>query len=218
LFRIFSRYKRLSSALSLFGDTADFAVWIKSTFGRVEFFANREDLWEEMARRLDLHPVRGIELGVAFGYSTAWWLARLPQTILLSWDGFDRFTGLPRSWRGYPEGAFAASGNPPELNDERITWHIGDVQSTIAHLDFESLRRPECTWAILFDFDLFEPSLVAWESLRWHLRPGDLLYFDEAFDRDERHLIVHSILTSGDFAALGVTLTGLCLEVIEAPS
>jgi hypothetical protein len=215
LFRVLSRTKRVSSALSLLGDVADYAVWVKATFGQVEVFSKREDLWEFMARRVHGRLAIGIEFGVAFGYAAWWWLTRVSRTTLLSWDGFDRFTGLPRSWRAYPHGAFDAQGVPPELGDERARWHVGDIESTIEGADLPSLRSSVGVWIVIFDFDLYEPSLVAWESIRHHLQPGDLLYFDEAFDRDERHLVVHHVLPSARFLPIGVTPTGLCLEVVE---
>ena len=68
---------------------------------------------------------------------------------------------------------------------------------------------------VLFDLDIYEPSKVVWEHFRMFLRPGDLLYFDEAFDRDERHLLDHLVLPSGRFQLIGSTPMALAIEVQE---
>jgi hypothetical protein len=73
------------------------------------------------------------EFGVAWGYLTLWWTKRL-KTSGSKWHGFDRFTGLPRKWEALPEGAFSANGITPEISDERIMWHVGDVEKTIHEL------------------------------------------------------------------------------------
>ncbi len=143
LFRVFSRAKRVSSALSLLGDVADYAVWVTATFGQVEVFSKREDPWEFMARRVHGRLAIGIEFGVAFGYAAWWWLTRVSRTTILSWDGFNRFTDLPRSWRGYPHGAFDTQGVPPELGDDRARWHVGDIESTIESANSPSLRSSD---------------------------------------------------------------------------
>jgi hypothetical protein len=50
---------------------------------------------------------------------------------------------------------------------------------------------------ILFDLDICEPTAIAWNALSSALRPGDLLYFDGAFDRDERRVLGEMVLPSG---------------------
>ena len=63
--------------------------------------------------------------------------------------------------------------------------------------------------------DIYEPSLVAWNYLRVHLRVGDLLYFDEAFDQDERRMLTEVILPSGKFKFIGASHLSLALKVLE---
>jgi hypothetical protein len=67
---------------------------------------------------------------------------------------------------------------------------------------------------VLFDLDIFEPSLVAWQHLRGSLRAGDLLYFDEAFDADERRLLNEYVIPSGEYECVGATPTALGLQVL----
>jgi hypothetical protein len=192
------------------GEIADFTSWISDTFGHARLLSTREQLWQLLAQRVGNRPVHGIEFGVAHGYSTYWWLRRLPGGTV-SWDGFDRFTGLPRAWRGLDEGAFDAGGQPPAIEDHRVTWHVGNVEDTLAELVLDRSDPPQLI--ILFDLDIFEPSLAAWEHVRHALRPGDLLYFDEAFDQDERRLLTEYVLHSGSFTCVGWTPTALALEV-----
>lgn len=153
-----------------------------------------------------------LEFGVAHGYATEQWLSLLPADADVTWHGFDRFTGLPRAWRGLPAGAFDAGGQPPSLNDPRLTWHIGDIEDRVADLDVA--HHSDRQWLVLFDLDILEPSQVAWNAICDGLKPGDLLYFDEAFDTDERTLLDESVLTSGHrFEALGATAEALALRV-----
>jgi len=59
----------------------------------------------------------------------------------------------------------------------------------------------------------YEPSKVAWDWLSPHLSPGDILYFDEAIDDDERRLLNESIVPSGIFDCIGTTSLQLAIEV-----
>lgn len=150
------------------------------------------------------------EFGVAWGYSTAWWINHVRHPLFLV-DAFDLFTGLPRQWRNYPEGAFSSDGIPPNIPDGRVRFHVGDVVDTFKQAD---LKRSEGEqWCVLFDLDLFEPSLAVWETISPHLKPGDILYFDEAFDRDERHLLDHHIIPGCKDDFIGATPTALALRV-----
>jgi hypothetical protein len=210
--KIFAVSASLRRKVTNIGEVADYYSWVTEHFGDVRPLREREELWSMMTRRLDAEAVRGIEFGVAWGYGTGWWLSHLKDERL-RWDGFDRFTGLPRSWRDLPLGHFDTDGVPPAIDDSRVTWHVGDVEQLVVDLSFE--RGPSSQFVVLFDLDVFEPSLAAWEHLRGHLRPGDLLYFDEAFDRDERHLLDHFVLPSGRFGYVGSTPLALALVVEE---
>lgn len=194
------------------GEIADFVDWQATQFGRTTVFSSRERLWSALSRRMDSRRVwHGIEFGVAWGYATAWWLERLPHTPGSSWDGFDRFTGLPRAWRENEEGTFDAGGRAPSIDDLRLTWHVGDVDVTVA--DMDRAKVSDGGRLVLFDLDLYEPTAAAWNFVQPLLRPGDLLYFDEAFDADERRVLNELVLPSGEFEYLGCTSLGLALVV-----
>jgi hypothetical protein len=58
-----------------------------------------------------------------------------------------------------------------------FTWHTGLIENT-----FPGLARPDTPLFVLIDVDLLEPTLVVLDWLAANGRPGDLVYFDEAFD------------------------------------
>jgi hypothetical protein len=198
--------------LARIGEVADYLQWGKEQFGPVRPKMKREDLWETLAAAVETNSFRGLEFGVAWGYSTAWWMRQLPSSDV-RWDAFDRFTGLPRGWRDLPAGHFDANGSPPDLDDPRVEWHIGDIQDRLPEVDLT--RSDDEQWLVLFDLDVYEPSRFAWELIESHLRPGDLLYFDEAYDRDERHLLEHFVLPSRRFRLVGSTPMALGLQILD---
>ena len=99
------------------------------------------------------------------------------------------------------------------IDDMRVTWHVGDVEDTLKDLILD--RNESQQFVVLFDLDLFEPSRAAWDHLRDSLRPGDLLYFDEAFDADERKLLNELILPVGKYEYIGATPLALGLQVVQ---
>ena len=195
------------------GEVADYMGWLRRNFGRIRPMSSRERLWETIAARIDATTTQGVELGVAFGYSSDWWLRRISAPQLV-WDGYDRFTGLPRAWRQFThKGAFDAGGKPPRIDDSRVTWHVGDVEDQLPGLRLNRGDAGTGRVLVLFDLDIFEPSRVAWDLLKDQLRPGDVLYFDEAFDDDERRLLDEHILPWGSFTLIGASPLALALEV-----
>lgn len=124
---------------------------------------------------------------------------------------------MPREYRQLAVGAFTTFGKPPQINDARVTWHIGDAEKTIGNINFDPNRSHKLI--IFFDFDLFEPSYLAWLKIFPSLKSGDLLYFDEAFDpSDERKLLSEHILPCGDFKFIAATHIALALEVSKIRS
>jgi hypothetical protein len=193
-------------------EVADFINWQQGVFDhQPTVFGRREKLWERLAQRLDPNrPLVVLEFGVAYGYATNWWLRRLAGRNVV-WHGFDRFTGMPRAWRRYEQGAFDAGGKPPAIDDERVRWHVGDVQDTVGDVDLVAAR--DAQWLVLFDLDIYEPTAVAWEVIGPHLRPGDVIYLDEAGAEDERRVLDEAILPSIGCEPVGSTPVALGLVV-----
>jgi hypothetical protein len=175
------------------GERANYVQWVIDTFSKKpDLVLSREKVWNKLISEVARdRPVVVWEFGVAWGYSTDWWLKRLPQEDL-NWLGFDRFIGLPRDWRNYRAGDLSTGGVPPAINDPRVRWYVGDVEDTLPKVDIR--RDPIAQWVILFDLDIYEPTSFVWKHLQQYLRPGDLLYFDEAFDGDERRVLNESVV------------------------
>jgi hypothetical protein len=211
----------IASPFSQVGVLADYAQWKRARLpgGGRPLFSHREKLWQAIRPGL---AARGaltvLEFGVAWGYATSWWLERLPDPGL-EWHGFDTFTGLPTTWDRagltiYDAGSFSAQGNTPPIADPRVRWHVGDVAKGIHEVDWQAARaRP---MFLLLDFDLYEPTRVALDAAAPFLAPGDVLYFDEAFDAwNERKAIDEILLPRFNVKCLGSTATALALEIAE---
>ena len=206
-------------AFGQLGELADYAAWKRSRLnGRGNpLLAHRELLWSAILPRLiSRGPLAVAEFGVAWGFATNWWLTRLTDPGI-EWHGFDTFTGLPESWnRGglqkYEPGSFSAGGRTPPIADSRAKWHVGLVGDTVSAVDLEHFKtRP---LFLLFDFDLYEPTAIALKAMAKFLKPGDIMYFDEAFDGwNERQAIDKILLPHFELTCLGSTATALVLEI-----
>jgi len=204
---IFSKFFLYSDFLShkfrTLGEIADYIIWLKKNFSKTKIFIKRESLWRENLKVISEYrnnrsslinnetSLLIIELGVAWGYAANWHVKKLNQ-YNYKYMGFDLFTGLPRAWRDQKLGAFNADGRIPEINDQRVSFIKGDVSKTIKEIDYSVLKESQLL--ILFDLDIYEPSKVAFDHLSQFFKSGDVIYFDEAFDSDERKLIQEEIL------------------------
>ncbi len=210
--RLFRASSTLRHKTANVGDMADFVDWQERVFGdQLPFFGRREKLWEQLAQRLDPNrPLVVLEFGVAWGYATNWWLCRLAGRDVV-WHGFDRFTGSPLAFRQLGPGAFDADGKPPAIDDERVRWHVGDVQNTLGTVDLVAARGAQ--WLVLFDMGFYEPTAFAWEVISTHLRPGDIIYLDEAAMCGEPRVLDEMILPSIGCEPVGATPIALGLTV-----
>ena len=121
LTRLMVRFPSVARRVRVLADTEDFVTWVRQTFGEPErFHAKREQLWDSMMKQLNTDSWTAWEFGVAWGYATNYWLSR-EKSKIQAWHGFDRFTGLPRAWRGLDEGHFDAGGQAPQIDDRRIS-------------------------------------------------------------------------------------------------
>ncbi len=209
--RLFQRSRRIRSAVVHLGELADYSEWLQRHFGDVRVSRDREAVWEAMKRDISDDRLTCFEFGVAWGYATGWWLSRLRHDHA-KWHGFDSFEGLPAQFRDWPPGTFSADGNVPAIDDPRLVWHVGWVEDTLPELELG--RVPGERWLVLFDLDLYAPSKFAWDLLCDHLLPGDLVYFDEAYDMNERRLLDEDVLTFGKFEFVGANTQGLALRLV----
>lgn len=169
-------------------------------------FKTRQQLWDFLAKHLrQFSDTHIFEFGVANGDGARYWLGALEN---VSYHGFDCFTGMPAQYRQVPAGVFNLGGRPPDINDHRVTWHVGLIEKTLP--GFAVPRTPHRMF--IFDLDLYEPTLQALETLRSVFQPGDLLYFDEAFDNAEGVAARSFFETENNFVLFG-SATG-CMTLI----
>lgn len=103
----------------------------------------------------------------------------------------------------------------PQILDNRLSFVVGDVMSTCKQIPELLLNRTDGKVLIIFDLDLFEPSLAAWKEISPHLRHGDLLYFDQAFDTEgERLLLDKFIIEEKKVILIGISVIGCVIEII----
>jgi hypothetical protein len=181
--------------------------WVRENYS-ARYFFSREALWRRIHRYISEQNSWAVfEFGVAWGYATNYWLTRVGDNVA-EWHGFDSFVGLPRPWRHLPEGAFDASGFPPAIQDPRVTWHIGSVEEQLPKMRI--LSGPKI---ILFDLDIYEPTIFAWNLLSPILSQGDIVYFDEAFDQDERRVVIEGVCMDFDLSVIGFTHSSIAFQL-----
>ncbi|MHB2022608.1 MAG: class I SAM-dependent methyltransferase [Mycobacteriales bacterium] len=120
-----------------------------------------------------------LEFGVYSGRSMRWWASHLhaPEAKLV---GFDSFQGLPQDWRAGIDRGHFATGAPPVIDDPRVSFVVGWFDETLP-----GYQMPEHDQLLVnVDCDLYSSAATVLRWLEPHLRPADLLYFDELPDRD----------------------------------
>lgn len=192
--------------------SAEFVFKINSDYPGAQLFHSREKLWKSFGQQLATKQWVGFEFGVASGDATKVFL-KMPYTKnCLQWNGFDTFFGLPSAWGDLPEGAFSTNGVPPQIVNDLVQWHIGRIEQTCENI--KSVSNLDKNFVIIFDFDLYSATKAAWDAISEYLKPGDIIYFDEAYEADEEQ-IINDILESQNFSlgVIGYTTMGIAFEV-----
>lgn len=202
---------KISSKLQLAGDVANYSDWLKLHFGNPKRFFNRERLFGYLVDNKLGNDVIVFEFGVAKGYLTRWVLHRDRTHRITTWHGFDTFEGLPESWRNYQPGAFSNNGKAPSIDDLRITWHIGFAEERIKEINLDSLTKQPLL--LIFDLDLEQPTREIIQYMIRSIKPGDLIYFDEAFDFGERQVIMDYVIPKFELEVLGTTPLAILFRV-----
>ncbi len=192
-------------------DIVSYRCWIESLFPSEKLKWRREGLIDCVFKSIADKDACVYEYGVAHGYLAAYSLPKFVKQIHC-WNGFDTFTGLPEPWRELPKHYFDNRGEPPYIPDSRVIWHKGLIEETLTNRFFLNSTRKSIH---IFDLDLFEPSLFAWQTIKDSLRAGDILYFDEAYDEAERSLIQKYVLPFGKFRYIGSTITSLAIMCLD---
>jgi hypothetical protein len=216
VFLISKKSQYLSWLFHQVGEVSRFAKFLSEN-GQVEFFLTREKLWGKIL--LDLQKSKSksltiVEFGVAHGYATDWWITRTAHMeIEITYQGFDTFTGLPASWNSFASGSFSNHGIPPAIElPFGSRFHTGLIEETLTDHVITNFGKTE-TRLFIFDFDLHEPSLFAYNAVKPILRAGDLIYFDEAKVEDEFKIISENLLKDFSLDFRGSTFSQLYLRL-----
>lgn len=205
---MFLSVKKISYSVTSFAEAVDFRLWSNDKFGPVKYFRTKNKLLEYLVETVNKwSEIEIYEFGVAFGETAQ----KLNSTldIKAKYFGYDTFEGLPTPWRRLPVGALTTYGEIPQIQNINFCFHKGLIQETLP-LTFVDSDRPK---VFIFDLDLFEPTLFAWNYISRYLNSGDILYFDEAFDKDERVILENYVLNNIKYSVLGISVLGLVLIV-----
>lgn len=179
---------------------------------------HRAELWLKAAvPRLQGGGFTALEFGVAGGLATGWWAAS--GVPFLAWHGFDTFEGLPSDWKRGDVSVMAAgeftpprgAGSVPDVKAAfPHTWHRGLIADTLP-----GFERPPGRLFILVDTDLLDPAREVLDWLLSHGKPGDVVYFDEAFDPWNEGLALRRAIAAGlAVNALAYTGSALLVELV----
>ena len=214
-----SKSALVQTKMARIGEIADWIRYVERHVagGEVRVFSDKDKLRLAILRMLDKDSsISIVELGVAYGRGSSWWLKWGSQQ-LNRLHGFDRFTGLPREWRGLSAGHFSTSGQPPAIDSEKVKFWIGDVEETIpqalADAEFRSDLQDSST-IFVFDMDIREPTEFAYSALLDLMSPGDVLLFDEAFDAANERVVLEQALHDWEYECLGVTCEAVAMKLL----
>lgn len=146
-----------------------------STFYNFAFTYNdREKLHQYIIDTQQVSDVNYLEFGVFNGGSFLWWASKVTNPNARFY-GFDTFEGLPENWGAFKAGDMESG--IPKTNDTRCTFIKGLFQQTLPGFlkTFDSSKR----LVVHMDADLFSSTLFVLTSLAPHLKPGDIIMFDE---------------------------------------
>jgi len=191
------------------GDIIRLQHWLQNNFKSIKRFSTREQLWDQIIQNVNQDAII-YEFGVAYGYTTNYLLKNIKFPI--KYFGFDLFTGLPNSWRNLKPGAFSNGGVPPEIIDSRLQWVVGDIRKTYSK-EFKTSNGSQNIF--FFDLDLYEPTLHAYSVSEKNqaFKTGSILYFDEAYDPSELHIIQEYLMKHYEVTVIGCTWGAVAFKI-----
>jgi hypothetical protein len=136
-------------------------------YDRFQLFGHVAD-----AQGLDREAIDYLEFGTAGGAALRWWLER-NRNPASRFHSFDTFTGLPEDWGGIKAGTFTQGGRPPQVDDARVTFHVGLFTATLP--GFLRAPRGPRRLVVHVDPDLYSSTLYVLTMLAPRLAAGDVL-------------------------------------------
>ncbi len=202
---VFRRGTVTSRIASDIGEIASFHLFIRERFSESRFFLTREALARHCLT--EYAPIRLYEFGVASGEFCRFLLRKGSKDLI--YFGFDTFSGLPSDWeRGgityLPKGAFNQNGKLPKIKNSRVNFIKGLTEDNLSEL--EVLMNETSNRMFILDMDLLKPTQILFDFIYPKLLPGDIIFFDQAFDsHNERKIIIESVLTNPALMLVGVS-------------
>jgi O-methyltransferase len=137
----------------------------------------REELYTWLLGKERLNgPVDYLEFGVSRGVSFKWWVKNITDSTARFY-GFDTFSGLPEDWGKFKKGDMSNFCQPPEIDDDRVSFYQGLFQQTLG--TFLKTYNPNERRIIHLDADLYSATIFVLSTITPFLRKGDILFFDE---------------------------------------
>lgn len=163
-------------------NNAKFVAMRRDRFSSCPEFAERVDLYRHLASLTD-GPIDYLEFGVWKGASIDTW-----RSLNLHSDsrfvGFDTFYGLPEDWdNAHPKGTFTTGGEPPSIDDTRVSFVKGLFQQTLR--EFVDATPPTRRLVVNIDCDIYSATLFVLGTLDRFFRPGTVIIFDDFYSMND---------------------------------
>lgn len=175
--------------------------WLGGLDRKVPNLADRFAVFDVAIARLTGSQPLYLEFGVYRGRTIRYWASHvaLPGARFV---GFDSFEGLPEDWQTDAQRGSFAVGEPPSVDDERVSFEVGWFDKTLP-----GWTPPAHDQLIAnVDCDLYSSTRCVLDWLTPHLEPGDLVYFDDLFNRDHQWRALQEWLEHGGEAAQPVAM------------
>jgi hypothetical protein len=152
--------------------------YINDYYNKRASYKDRFKLHETLLQKLEItqKPINYLEFGVAEGDMIKFWASGNTHKNSL-FIGFDSFEGLPENWENKKRGHFNNEGNPPVIDDSRVSFVKGWFQDTV-YLYLKNLDFSNQT-VFHLDADLYSSTLYVLFQIHQYIKKGDILIFDE---------------------------------------
>jgi hypothetical protein len=179
-------FPRPIKLLDVLNQNARLNGWIREHKG-IPHFEERVQLFDHvLAKVVNDGPIDYMEFGVHRGASIQWWIEHASHRES-RFFGFDSFEGLPEAFKfgvgGVPAGHFDTGGQPPKIEDARVSFIKGWFQNTLP--GFLDKFSAQSRLVIHCDADLYSSTLFVLSSLDRLLRARTILMFDEFSSHEE---------------------------------
>jgi hypothetical protein len=178
--------------LSIIGERISLGNWYKATFEQeIKIVSHRFDLLQIGCN--ELHgDFAYLEFGVAAGDSMRFVAKSTINSSNTELHGFDTFTGLPESHQdSVMMGSFNQNGLTPDIPG--VFWHKGLFSETFTGQEDFLTRK----LFVMFDADLYSSTKYVLNKIGKHLKPGDLMYFDDLHIPNQERLALSEALVVG---------------------